>query len=64
MGYRFSTSHMKFVLLATILFLSFQPSVAQDGCSAIDKSNPPLFISYAQLDDKSWDGSKHVKGVC
>lgn len=54
---------MKFVLLATFLFLSFQPSLAQDGCSAIDKSNPPLFISYAQLDDKSWGGSNYVKGV-
>jgi hypothetical protein len=24
---------------------------------------PPLFISFAQLDDKSWDGAKNVKGV-
>lgn len=54
---------MKFALIATILFLSCQPSVAQDGCSAIDKSKPPLFISYAQLDDKAWDGAKYVKGV-
>ena len=54
---------MKFVLLATFLFLSFQPSVAQEGCSAIDQSNPPLFISYAQIDDRAWNGSNYVKGV-
>jgi hypothetical protein len=57
------TSHIKFALIATIVFASFQPIVAQNGCSAIDNSKPALFISFAQVDDKSWDGSKYVRGA-
>jgi hypothetical protein len=56
-------SHMKLLFVAVLFGVSFQTSVAQGGCSAIDKTMPPLFISFVQLDDKSWDGDKEVKGA-
>jgi len=57
------TSRLKIALALALLFVFFESSVAQDGCSAVDKSKPPLFISFAQLDEQSWDGSKYVKGA-
>jgi hypothetical protein len=56
-------THINLFLFAVLFAASFQTSVAQSGCSAIDKDKPPLFISFAQLDDKSWDGEKSVKGA-
>ena len=54
-------SQMKLLLVA-LLFAATE-TFAQGGCSPIDKTKPPLFISFAQLDDKAFDGSKDVKGV-
>jgi hypothetical protein len=54
---------MKLLLVAALLGASLQTTAAQGGCSAIDKTKPPLFLSFAQLDDKSWDGDKYVKGA-
>jgi hypothetical protein len=59
----FVPSHLKFVLCLALLFVFCEPTTAQDGCVAIDKSKPPLFISFAQMDDKALEGSKYVKGV-
>jgi hypothetical protein len=38
-------------------------SVPPSGCSALDKSKPPLFISFESLTDKAWAGDKYEKGV-
>ena len=43
--------------------LAQEGSIPQGGCSALDKSKPPLFISFESLDEKSWDGNKYVKGA-
>ena len=37
--------------------------VPQGGCVALDKKNPPLFVSYERRDDKAWDGRNYVDGV-
>lgn len=31
------------------------------GCRVLDKSKPPLFISFAEADGTAWDGEKYVK---
>ena len=54
---------MSLFLFALLFAASVQTSFAQSGCSAIDKGKPALFISFAQLDDKSWDGEQSVKGA-
>jgi hypothetical protein len=54
-------SQTKLLLIA--LLLAATETFAQGGCSPIDKTKPPLFISFAQLDDKAFDGSKYVKGA-
>jgi hypothetical protein len=35
----------------------------QTGCAGLDKSKPPLFISYEQPVDKAWAGNKYARGV-
>jgi hypothetical protein len=54
----------------TLSVLAFSPAtfaqedaVPQAGCSALDKSKPPLFISYENPADKAWAGDKYEKGV-
>jgi hypothetical protein len=37
--------------------------ISQAGCSAIDKSKPPLFISFESLTAKAWAGDDYEKGV-
>src|SRR3954470_22859072 len=51
------------LLLITLFFAVPLNTFAETGCAAIDKNNPPLFISFEQFDDKSWDGDKYVKGA-
>jgi hypothetical protein len=54
-------------LLATSLLAQqtgAQPASApQGGCAALDKKNPPLFLSYERADNHAWDGHDYVDGV-
>ena len=45
------------------LCVAQEAPVPQGGCIALDKKNPPLFISYERRDDKAWDGRNYVDGV-
>jgi len=55
-------SNIRLFLVLLLLGTPLRAS-AQSGCSANDKGKPPLFISFVQPDDKSWDGEKSVKGA-
>jgi hypothetical protein len=51
-----------------ILLISYQcaaqeATIRPGGCVALDKKNPPLFISYERPDDKAWDGFDYVAGA-
>jgi hypothetical protein len=43
--------------------LTQQAFVPQGGCIALDKKNPPLFVSIESRDNKLWAGDKYEKGV-